>query len=507
MASYLFFDNRESIYTHLLACKGWGIPVVVLPFVPQPEYFDVSRKIHEKRLMWWLGRHPKLFDLAAETQKRGLRGFFNRLKSGLRASKSQVLLFGAGYNWDDCREELQSVGISPVFIRIWDNLEYWISKQSSDKVDIDTLHNVWEGLQTDDEFRKFFIWGNVNFFPGLEERLRFLIERLTLACLNAYKETTETLKKRKVKALLAPTFASCTSRSASQAARNSNIPVVTWQHGGFGYMDYPMAIHTDLMSSDVCFVFGEGVVKKYAREAKRFGTRLVPIGSPSLETLYQMSRPNKAKKFVKLTLRKKVVLYVTTNLLQNTLHVSFPPPYSDNNIWHTQRTILGILAKHNDHTTIVKTHPNPICRDSPMRLYSKENKFKNCQFVRDECAFTDLLPIADLLVIDFPSTTLLQALTTSKPIFVYTGHLHLDAQAQKMLERRAFCYRDLKSFVDALDRYLSKGKIDKRVSLNDKKFLKAYGMSLHEKGSGLRAAKMLKEIILEFENKRRRRQR
>jgi hypothetical protein len=370
-----------------------------------------------------------------------------------------------------------------------------MSKQSSDKVDIDTLHNVLEGLQTDDEFRKFFIWGNVNFFPGLEERLRFLIERLTLACLNAYKETTETLKKRKVKALLAPTFASCTSRSASQAARNSNIPVVTWQHGGFGYMDYPMAIHTDLMSSDVCFVFGEGVVKKYAREAKRFGTRLVPIGSPSLETLYQMSRPNKAKKFVKLIPGKKVVLYVTTNFLQNATNVSFPPPYSDNNIWHTQRTILGILAKHNDHTTIVKTHPNPICRDSPMRLYSKENKFENCQFVRDECDFPDLLPIADLLVIDFPSTTLLQALTTSKPIFVYTGHLHLDAQAQKMLEQRAFCYRDLKSFVDALDRYLSKGKIDKHVSLNDKKFLTAYGMSLQEKGSGLRAAKMLKEIM------------
>jgi hypothetical protein len=64
-----------------------------------------------------------------------------------------------------------------------------------------------------------------------------------------------------------------------------------------------------------------------------------------------------------------------------------------------------------------------------------------------------------------------------------------------MLERRAFCYRDLKSFVDALDRYLSKGKIDKRVSLNDKTFLKAYGMSLQEKGSGLRAAKMLKKMM------------
>lgn len=495
MAPCLFFDNRESIYARLLACEGWSMPVIVLHYVPQPEDFDVLKKSRENRLMQWLRRHPRLFDLAAETQRRGLRGFFNRLRDTLRAGKDQVLLFGEGYNWDDCREELQSVGIDPIFTRMQDNLEYWISDKFSSKVDAGALCNVWEGLRIDDKFHKFFIWGNVDFFPVLEERLRFLIKRLTPTCLNAYEETAETIKNRKVKALLAPNFVSCTSRSASQAARNSNIPVITWQHGSYGYMNYPMAIYNDLMSSDVHFVFGEEVVNKYTKVARRLGTRLVATGSPPLETLFQMPTPNKVKKIVKLTQGKKVVLYAATNFYQNNLYISFPPPYSDNEIWYTQRTILDVLAKHNDYATIVKTHPNPIYRDSPMRLYSKENKFENCQFVRAEYAFTDLLPIADLLVIDIPSTTLLQALTTSKPIFVYTGHLHLDAQAQKMLERRAFCYRDLKSLADALDKYLSEGKIDKRVSLNDKKFLKAYGISSQEKGSGLRAAKMLKKIM------------
>jgi hypothetical protein len=491
MAPYLFFDNREFIYARLLACDGWDTPVVVLPHVTQPE--ENILKTPKTELIRWLRRHPKLFDLAVETHKRGLRGLFGELKNHLRRSKNmRVFLLGAGYNWDDCRGELQSVGIDPIFIRMRDDLGPYLSNQLSKEIDADALLDAWKRLRTDDKFREFFIWSNVDFFPMVEERLQFLVERLTPACLKAYEETTKIMKKRNIKAVLTSTVACCTHHSAAQAARNFNIPIVTWQHGCFGYMDYPMTIYNDLMSSDVCFVFGEGAVKKYARDAKRFGTRLVPIGSPSLETLYQMSRPNKAKKFVKLTPGKKVVLYATTNFLQNALHISFPPPYSDNNIWHTQRAILGVLAKHNDHTTIVKTHPNPICRDSPMRLYSNENKFENCQFVRDECAFTDLLPIADLLVIDVPSTILLQALTTSKPIFVYTGHLHLDAQAQKMLERRVFCYRDLKRFVHALDRYLSKGKIDKHVSLNDKKFLTAYGMSLHEKGSGLRAAKMLK---------------
>lgn len=496
MAPYLFFDNRESIYARLLNCKGWDMPVVVLPFVPQPEDFDFSKKPYEKRLMLWLRRHPKFFDLAAETRKHGLRGFFNKLKSGLLADGDlQVLLFGAGYNWDDCRKELQSVGINPVFIRIWDNLERWISNQISTKLSVDALSDAWEGLRADDEFRKFFIWGNVDFLSVLEERLRFLIKQLSPTCLNVYEETARIIEKREVKALLASTFASCTGHSASRAARNSNIPVVTWQHGGYGYMNQQMIAYNDLMSSDVHFVFGEGVVKKYSKAARRFGTRLVAIGSPSLETLFQMLPPSKCKKIVKSTSEKKVVLYASTNFYQNNLYVSSPPPFSDNHFWHTQQAILEVLAKHRDYTIVVKTHPSRMYRESPMRLHAKENKFGNVRFVKDECTFTDLLPTACLFVIDFPSTTLLEALTTSKPIFVYTGHLHPDNRALKLLERRAFCYRELKELVNALDRYLSDGRIDKRVDLNDKEFLKAYGISSQGKGSGMRAAKMLKEII------------
>jgi hypothetical protein len=192
---------------------------------------------------------------------------------------------------------------------------------------------------------------------------------------------------------------------------------------------------------------------------------------------------------------KKVVLYETTNFYQNNLYLSIPPPFSDNNFWRVQRTILDTLAKHHDYTAVVKLHPNPMHRAPPMRAYAETNKFKNCQFFRGEYTATDLLSIADLLAIDFPTTTLLEALTTSKPIFVYTGHLHINAKALKLLERRAFCYRELKSFTDALNEYLSEGKIDGKVNLKDKKFLEAYGVGPQRRGSAVRAAKMLKQII------------
>ena len=98
-------------------------------------------------------------------------------------------------------------------------------------------------------------------------------------------------------------------------------------------------------------------------------------------------------------------------------------------------------------------------------------------------------------MIDWPSTVLLEALTTSKPIFVYTGHLHIDDQAQKLLERRASCHGDLKDFVDTLEKFLSGGSINNK-DLNDKEFLKRYG--IYKGASGIRAAKELNEIIKSY---------
>lgn len=500
-APYLFFDNRESIYAQLLACEGWGVHVTTLPSVSRPEDSNLKKiqtksKPSKKRMMWWLQRHPKLFDLVAESQKRGWRGLFGSLRGYVVANRGlQVLLFGAGYNWDDCREELQSAGINPFFIRIWDNLEYWMNRQLSDKMDAGALRDVWEELRKDDKFLQFFTCGGVDFLPVLEDRLRFLVEQLPLACFNAYEETAETLKKKKVRGLLAPNFASCTSRSASQAARNFKVPVVIWQHGAYVAADHPIVNYIDLMGSDTYFAFGEGVVEKYRAAARRFKTHIVPIGSSSLEALYRSRKPDKAKKIVKLTPGKKVVLYVTTNFYQNHLYISYSPPFSDNRFWRTQRSILDVLAKHDDYAVVVKTFPSSIYREPPMRSYAEENGFKNCQFVKDECTFTDLLPIADLLVIDFLSTPLLEALTTAKPMFVYTGNVDLDSHAKKLLERRAFCHHESKDLVNALDMYLSADKIEKHVDLNNDDFLRFYGISSKGKGSGARAGKMLKSVI------------
>ena len=504
-APYLFFDNRESIYTHLLKLPGWKASVVVLPYVQQPEgaypqrksYQDIAGKFRDK-VVKWLMLHPKSYDLAVAVQKKQWGSLFMKLKGYLTGSKNMpVLLLAAGYNWDNCREELQSAGIIPIF-RMSDNLGHWLSEPFPEKVDSGSLRDAWKELQTDNEFRRFFMWEDIDFFPVVKERLQFLVERLTLACLKAYGEVSEVLRNRGVKAVLASGLATCTGRSAAQAAHNAGIPVITWQHGGYGYANLVGVIYNTVMGADALFAWGEGVVEQYAEPARCLGTRLIPVGSASLEALSRKKLQRKAKKVISLNPEKKVVLYVTTTFYQNNLYISFPPPFSDNHYWHTQRAILDVLAQHQDYTIVVKTHPRPIYRETPLRWYAREKGFENCRFIRDECSFADLLPLADVLVIDSPSTVLLEALTTSKPIFVYTGHLHMDDQAQKLLERRAFCHQKLKDFLDALERSLSGGTID--VDLGDTEFLRKFGTA--DGASGIRAAMALSEIIQNYARNR-----
>jgi hypothetical protein len=484
-APYVAFDNRESVYSRLLSLGGWGPEIEPLssPHQTLTEGSQAQPQLKNK-LKSLVLRYPILSGFFADVKRRGL---LESLKGAFGPpGASPILLFGGGYNWNECEEEFRKRGIGPM-IRMRDDIEYWAEQDRNEGRGADCL---LQGLSADKEFRNLFIQNNVDFFPLAEERLRFLIERTVPACLKAYSFTSEMLKRRRIKAMLASTFITPTVHSAATAAHNNDIPVVSWQHGNYGQFDHPIIVYNDIMEPDTHFVFGEGVAEKYKGQAKKHKTRIIPMGSTSLDSL----RDAKPKAPIAKPQGKKTVLYVTTNFYQNNLYTSFYPPFSDNLFWRTQKAILDTLAKHEDYAVIVKTYENPIYMETPLRAYAKEMGFGNCRFVRDECWFTDLLPLADVIVIDFPSTTLLESLTTSKPIFVCTAHLRIDKPAERILKRRAFCYSNIERFTRTLDRYLTTGASEK-TDLDDREFLKMYGTHIDDGKSAARAADYVKNIL------------
>jgi hypothetical protein len=184
--------------------------------------------------------------------------------------------------------------------------------------------------------------------------------------------------------------------------------------------------------------------------------------------------------------------------MQNYSIISTFPPFEDNRFWETQKEIINILGNFKDYDIIIKQHPTHVIRDTPIRSYVEEKGFKNLSFVKQEHSIIELISVADAIVIDFPFTTILQAMTTVKPIFVYLGHLHYDEEACSLLGKRAIYDKDLNCFKDRLEQYLSNAIYE--TDINNIEFLIKYGLASVEGSPGLRAAETLKQIINKSEN-------
>lgn len=475
----LRFDNRESLGAMLLASRAWGAKLVALPAIEPPGYgmrtIAARKALAKLKLLLQANRH--IFRMVTGAKKDGMGSVLG--KAGKKGGAS-VMLFGTGYNWDRSREELRAHGIGNI---AWmrDDIDYWLMGPKPEMVS----HAAMEKLRVDKGFRSLFVFNGIDLFSMLEARISYLAEKLVPACCAAYDEAAATMKEEGCRALLAAHLATCTAKSAAQAARNLGVLVVGWQHGGsYGYADHPMVPYIDMMNADFVLLFGNGVVEKFEKGGRKFGAKLVPIGSASLDS---MPKAAQAKEL------EKTVLYATTNFCQNFIYASLPPVYSDNLMWKTQKEILDVLGRQDDCDVLVKTHASFAYRETPLREYAQAQGFKNCRFVKDEASFGRLLSESGIVAIDFPSTTLLEALTSSKPVFVCTEHLKMDAGAERLLKRRAFCYKTSKKMADGLDAYLKGAKM--KVDLNDREFLKRYGTYKDDGKSAQRAAKFVAELV------------
>jgi CDP-glycerol glycerophosphotransferase (TagB/SpsB family) len=255
-----------------------------------------------------------------------------------------------------------------------------------------------------------------------------------------------------------------------------------------------MTDYNDVMSSDFHLVFGEGVAEQYQDAARRFDTRLIAVGSAALERIARSSLSPRCTVEGPSQRGRKKVVYVTTNYWASNSYITYFPPPSDNKHWLAQKAIIDVLGKHEEHSVIVKLHPNLLYREPPLRSYVKERGFRNIEFVRREYSFPALLASADVIVGDFASTTMLQTLVTSKPILVYLGIHHLDEQPMELLRRRAVCEADLEAFTGKLDQHLSCEK-SVGIELTNRDFAERYGNMSGEGSAGERAAKALRKIL------------
>lgn len=258
--------------------------------------------------------------------------------------------------------------------------------------------------------------------------------------------------------------------------KKKNIPIAIMQHGGYGYSYNPITNYYEFGFDHHFLSWGQGVGEHYT-PTKKGDSTFVPLGSPSLDTLFA----NRSKSVEK----PKQVMYVINGMRGYSAYFPGGQVLLDTAYYRLQKDIITALAKYSDKYEIVlKATPSIFSHQyayNPIYDWIKEQNLK----VRLERApFMDVIHEPGLIIIDFPSTTLVQAVTTNADVAVMTGweQFKMNAPAMPLLQRRAVCCNTSEDLIDAAvswlrgDRSLFQGK-------KDDSFLKQYGTHLNDGNS------------------------
>lgn len=481
-----FLKNSVNLYSMLLQSLDWNVSTIPLEKTYQETSTDKSKKICLKDdILRHLLGIPFIFELGLTYKKSGASELLKVLKQKLSIKNSpSILIHGGGYNWDHMQKVIRKITGWRIYRTPFPK-EFITSENALTKETV-------RALKENQDLRKCFSLKGIDFSPVFSEILSAQITPMVETEIKLYELLSAFFEEKNVRLVLSSTYGDFSGHIISIIAREMNIPVVLWQHGSYGYFDRPMTFYQDIKDADYLFVFGDGVKEKYRSIGQEHHTKIIPVGSTILERLQKSKKP--PRKIQKRKRNAKSVVYVTTNYSQNALYIGgFAPIFSDNKLYETQKYLIDYYGEKNSARFIVKYHQSRDYRDPLFNIYSKEMGFNNIQFEKNEYTFADLVECADAVIIDFPTTTLLQSLITEKPVFVFTGLLNIDDEPLELLKKRAYCFDDIEHLTMNLDNYLEDLPLEQAVDLNNQEFVIRYG--IHNSNSEQEAIILLKEII------------
>jgi len=485
------FDNRESLYTRLLSLEGWGVDVNLLPEIIIPEAGTRQRTAIIKNIKSLAIKSDLLYDAAMKMRYFALRNpkwLVNYLTS--KKGKPTVCIYGGSREWFSLLEHLARSGI---------RINFLLGKLSCSVKDIvgeKKQKQLLQELEENTSFRNLFTWQGIDTYPLLKGRIAFLVKDNVNQVISTYQAASKLFKRQNISAVLTSVKSKAIEHTVCLAAQHRNIPVFNWQHGPVGYYGFHTLEFLDLLTTDIYLAYGNGACQYLDKKAKKYQTTLKPVGSVSLDTLRRMQKTTHSSNLLQRLSKvkkdgKKICLYATCNYFQNTWSADTEPPPSDLLLYQTQWALVSELVTYSDLYLIFKLHPNPFYRQPPFVGYFQRNN--SLLVVSNEYTFTDLLSYSDLIVLDYPTTVLVQAIAANKPVFVVMKHLHLFTEAWLMLQRRAVCADEPLELIEALKKYLATGIYP--ADLNDNSFLKAYGTFLDDGHSSERAVNELLKTI------------
>lgn len=492
---WLMWKCKENIFLKILSFYQTNLPIHSFIYdTSDPSPKSVLSNINWKnKIRMFVKKRPRLYyflKILKKDKRSVISLFFNHFSKSV-----PLLLLNEGYDWNLCHKELYKKGYY-IWGAINDNLEDWF--QGHSKI-FESSRDILYNLENNIAFREAFNESNIDFYPILKDKISLFLEAIVPASFEAYKRTMKLIQKNKIRGVLFSINPTATSKSIACAAQKSGIPVIGWQHGDMNYELIHSMVSNDLLLSDLFLGWGKEGNKNrtnsFIGPNAEYKQRVV--GSATLDKLMVSPVGNRAKVLNKANIKNAkglVVVYATgMYFLSNIYNFCHTPP-SDNHLYNTQKNIIERLALLKG-IKIIKFHPNLFYALLALDDYCQSFKKQNVWTVRNETTSPSLFSIADIIIIDQPSTTLLQAIACKKPIFCLTCHLKLDDKAEELLKKRVVLSNDPKELMREVKFFIESGKY--KADINNNEFLENFGTSLNGKAAE-RAAVAVDELIKDF---------
>jgi hypothetical protein len=236
-------------------------------------------------------------------------------------------------------------------------------------------------------------------------------------------------------------------------AIKNNKRVILWQHGERGQSPDPSIEFTEMLYTTDLLTYGSSVDNFYKNWLyKNNLTSIKSIGSLTKQVRWKKND-------------SKNILYATGKWHKNAI------PFlnvldSDIRLVRAHLKILGYLNNIENWNTIFKTNNTKGLNEIPYK-----NKFNNIKF-ESNIPFTDLLKNSELVILDTPSTTLIEACSTSIPIFVLSGRNVYSEEFLEKVSRRVIWCNSLDELISNLNNYLKYEQYDS--DLFDESFVNSY---------------------------------
>lgn len=228
----------------------------------------------------------------------------------------------------------------------------------------------------------------------------------------------------------------------------SRKKVICWQHGSQGYFDSPFHFSTEIRFANTYFAYSSATAK-YIRNLKPQSLHVVNVGS-SYNNIPDNDRD--------------ILLYVTTkwHYTSSPFDDYFHP---DDRLYNLQTDILDFLSS-------LPEQYHPVFRPSNTPLYDYTLPVKPNISVDKSSDLRDLISKSRIIIFDTIGTGLLQAISTTKPVFVVLGRNLFYPSTVELLSRRAVICPDGESLLIALNSYLSNNYYP--ASCHDTSFMDHY---------------------------------